>query len=223
MRSALHMLVGVVSTARFRQIVAVVGGTLISLAIIGTAAVTLTSAGCGVARSVGLTHVGGRCVTAQPAAGLTSPSPTRSRPTAASPTATNQPAPPPASNYPPYSPPASQYPPHNPPGSGDPLQSNLGSGYPFYPPTSRQSQLVLTCSLPVYAGPPGSGGFITFPGGSFVADPKSAVTLPTVAGGSPTPPGYCPGYTGLTHNRALTRRLPVPDRWGSPTCAHYPV
>src|SRR5216683_124461 len=136
MRSALHMLVGVVSTARFQQIVAVVAVTLISLAIIGTAAVTLTSAGCGVARSVGLTHVGGRCVTAQPVAGLTSPSPTRSRPTAGSPTATNQPAPPPASNYPPYSPPASQYPPFNPPGSGYPPQGNMGSGYPFYPPTS---------------------------------------------------------------------------------------
>ena len=215
------MLVGVVSTARFRQIVAVVAVTLISLAIIGTAAVTLTSAGCGVARSVGLTHVGGRCVTAQPVAGLTSPSPTRSRPTAGSPTATNQPAPPPASNYPPYTPPASQYPPFNPPGSGYPPQGNMGSGYPFYPPTSAQPQLGLTCSLPVYAGPPGSGGFITFPGGSFVADPRSAVTLPTPAGASPTPPGYGPGYSGLTYSRAASRWLPVQYRWVSQDGSHY--
>jgi hypothetical protein len=215
------MLVGVVSTARFRQVVAVVAVTLISLAIIGTAAVTLTSAGCGVARSVGLTHVGGRCVSAEPVAGLSSPSPTRSPRGAASPTATNQPAPPPASNYPPDNPPASQYPPYNPPGSGYPPQGNLGSGYPFYPPTSAQPQLGLTCSLPVYAGPPGSGGFITFPGGTFIADPKSAVTLPTPAGASPTPPGYGPGYSGLTYSRVVSRWLPVQYRWVSQDAAHY--
>ncbi|HKB18532.1 MAG TPA: hypothetical protein VKF28_05815 [Candidatus Dormibacteraeota bacterium] len=54
-----------------------------------------------------------------------------------------------------------------------------------------------------------------------MADPKSAVTLPTVAGASPTPPGYGPGYTGLTYSRAVSRWLPVPYRWVSQDGAHY--
>jgi hypothetical protein len=78
----------------------------------------------------------------------------------------------------------------------------------------------------VYAGGPGSGGFIVFPGGTFIADPRSAVNLP-----SPSPaatpaqqqqgPGYGPNFPGLSYDQRYSRWLPVPATWVSPDGAHY--
>ncbi|HEX2648123.1 MAG TPA: hypothetical protein VHO95_12920, partial [Candidatus Dormibacteraeota bacterium] len=53
-------------TAGWQKTVAVAFVTLITLTIVAVAAVTMTSAGCGVANSFGLTHVGGRCLPQSP-------------------------------------------------------------------------------------------------------------------------------------------------------------
>jgi hypothetical protein len=83
----------------------------------------------------------------------------------------------------------------------------------------------LSCRLPVYAGPPGSGGFIQFPGGSFVADPSSAVALPSggasPAGGQGQGPGYGNQYGGMAYDHAFSRWLPVPPAWVSPDGSRY--
>ncbi|HEX2680966.1 MAG TPA: hypothetical protein VHQ03_06700 [Candidatus Dormibacteraeota bacterium] len=74
----------------------------------------------------------------------------------------------------------------------------------------------------MYAGPPGSGGFITFPGGGFIADPKSSVTAPSPPGQtSPTPPGYGPAYPGLAYDRQYSRWVPVSYRQLSEDGSHY--
>jgi hypothetical protein len=103
-----------------------------------------------------------------------------------------------------------------------------GSYPPFYPPATAGSTYTipsLNCRLPVYAGGPGSGGFIVFPGGTFVADPTSNVALPSPSPGtaspSPTAPGYQPSTPGLSYDRQLMHWLPVPDRWVSPDGGHY--
>jgi len=54
----------------------------------------------------------------------------------------------------------------------------------------------LSCTLPVFAGPPGSGGFITFPSGSFTPDPKSGVTLPSGWSSSNVTVTSVKGWTG---------------------------
>jgi hypothetical protein len=76
----------------------------------------------------------------------------------------------------------------------------------------------------VYAGPPGSGGFIVFPGGSFIADASSGVNLPSPSPGSPSPPPgpiYGPGYTGITYDIAFHKWLPVPWLWVTPDGSRY--
>jgi hypothetical protein len=86
----------------------------------------------------------------------------------------------------------------------------------------------LACALPVYAGPPGSGGFISFPTGNFTPDPKSGVTLPSPSPGSASPsqiggpgPGYGYGYPGLSWDVAQKRWLPVPYTWVTPDGSKY--
>lgn len=81
--------------------------------------------------------------------------------------------------------------------------------------------LNLNCRLPVYAGQSGSGGFIVFPGGTFVADPSSAVSLPA---GAPAPPPMGMGqqwYGGLSYDKAFSKWLPVPITWVSPDGSRY--
>lgn len=73
----------------------------------------------------------------------------------------------------------------------------------------------------MYVGPAGSGGFVVFPGGAFIADPSSAVTLPTPPTGSPGPAQGAPGYYGLTYDSAFSKWLPVPRIWMAPDGAHY--
>ena len=70
----------------------------------------------------------------------------------------------------------------------------------------------------MYAGPPGSGGFIQFPGGNFTADPSSAVALPSPGLAQQTGYGY-PG--GMAYDRAFSRWLPVQPTSVSPDGSYY--
>jgi hypothetical protein len=92
---------------------------------------------------------------------------------------------------------------------------------PGYPGVARPP---LNCQLPVFAGGPGSGGFLAFPGGAFIADPTSNVTVPpTSPGATPTPqngPGY-PGFAGLSYDHQYSRWLPVPTNQVSPDGSRY--
>src|SRR4029077_18658067 len=146
--------------------------SVLSLAVIGGAALLTTPLRCGPGRALGL---GSGCITARGVAGRPSPSPNGNPASPPYPTFSypdSGPYPNPASG--PYENPASgPFPPTAYPASG--------SYPPFYPPATNAAggnvrTRPLDCRLPVYAGPPGSGGFIVFPGGSFIADPTSSVT-----------------------------------------------
>ncbi len=206
--------------------------TLVTLGVVGAVVLTTTSVGCGPANKVGLKTV--RCLSGSPVA-HSSPTPIPiyaqptkppERPILPPPTAPSNPD---ASSIPPYIPPASSTPPY--PGSSSSSAPPLawpGSGLP--------PNLAFSCRLPVFAGQPGSGGFIVFPGQTFVADPRSAVTAPTpspAATPSPTPappgggyggpgPGaYPPGWYGLSYDAQYSRWVSVPYRWVSPDGVHY--
>jgi len=211
-----------VRSLRSTKVLASVLVGVLTLAVIGVVLVTMTPLGCG----VGLKTLSNRCAT-YVASTIPSPSPFPSAKPGAPPPYTppaSAPYQPPASA--PYYPPASA--PYYPPASG-PIPPDGGpasAAYPpFYPPSSGPSgtdfvpALSLSCRLPVYAGPPGSGGFIVFPGGTFVADPTSSVSLPA---GAPSPaPGYGYGLTGLTYDGAFSKWLPVPRAWVSPDGSRY--
>ncbi len=83
----------------------------------------------------------------------------------------------------------------------------------------------VNCRLPVYVGPPGSGGFVVFPGNTYISDPTSAVVTPTPspeASATPTPPpGYGPGYSGLSYDRQFSKWVPVPPTQLAPDGVHY--
>ena len=184
--------------------------SLLSLLVIASAVTFTTPLRCGPARAFGLTGIASGCTTVGAVAHKPSPTPS---PYASGPVSS------------PYSPPDSNptsgaYPPVGYPASG--------SYPPFYPPASAGFDSVarprLDCRLPVYAGPPGSGGFIVFPGGAFIADPSSSVTVPAT---SPTPPpvggpgpGYGQGY-GLSYDRQFSRWVPVQANQVSPDGSRY--
>lgn len=65
----------------------------------------------------------------------------------------------------------------------------------------------LKCRIAISSGQPGSGGFVTFPGAIFAADPSSNVQSAF-------------GY-GLMFDRAFSRWLPVPRSWVSPDGTRY--
>lgn len=69
----------------------------------------------------------------------------------------------------------------------------------------------LSCKVPISGFNPGTGGFVTFPGGKFVLDQASNVPLPanTVLTG------------GYTFDRAVSRWLPVPWDWVTPDGSRY--
>ena len=70
----------------------------------------------------------------------------------------------------------------------------------------------------IFAGGPGSGGFVLLPSGTFQPDPRSAVT---VAAGT-TQPGM--GYSdwfGSTYDSAYAKWLPVPYSWVVPDGTRY--
>src|ERR1700674_3776882 len=131
---------------------------------------TTTSLGCGPANKLGLKT--SRCINAGPVAhaGLPTPSPSPSQ-------SVNSPSPSPS---PVPSSPSAAPQPTSPPSSLPPGQYASSSSYPpmAWPGSGSQPGVILSCSLPVYAGGPGSGGFIVFPGQTFIADPRSAVIAP---------------------------------------------
>ena len=213
------------------RIAAIAMVTLLTLGIVGAVVLTTTSAGCGPANKLGLKTA--QCINGGPVANVGHPSPTPSTGLPPAPSPTTVPYNPPATSYPPYNPGASSYPPYNPGASaGNPYPLPSSGSFPpmAYPISGSFVPYVsLSCRLPVYAGGPGSGGFIVFPGVSFVADPRSAVMAPspspTSASPTPAPPQYGPGYPagfyGLTYDAPYSKWLPAPWAWVSPDGKSY--
>src|ERR1700687_3295997 len=198
-----------------RKVIAAVALTAVTVAVIGVVLLTLTPIGCGPTNALGMKSTGNRC--AKPLAAVSavpSANPGQS-PQYSSPGITPYSPPASAPYNPPYSPPASgPFPPDNGPAS---------AAYPpFYPPGSGSGGFIparsLSCRLPVYAGGSGSGGFIVFPGGTFIADPASAVSLPP---GAPTPQPMMGQQGYLSYDRAFSKWLPVPYSWVSPDGSRY--
>jgi hypothetical protein len=195
---------------RNRPLVAV-AISVVSVLLVVSAITITTPLRCGPARALGLKNIASGCVTVST---VSTPRPVAIIPTPTSPHATG-------TEPPPFGNPASgAYPQGNP-------ASPSGTYPPFYNPGpngSVDTPLPLDCRLPVYAGPPGSGGFIVFPGGSFIPDQSSSVTLPAT---SPTPPsvggpgpGYG-GYAGLSYDRQFSKWVPVQANQVSPDGSRY--
>jgi hypothetical protein len=197
---------------RSRQYLAAGLVSVLTLAVIGVVLVATTSVGCGPAKALGLKSIAARC---SASVALASPTPSLSQ--VASPSASQFPTPsaspsPTGAVVPDSGPATAAYPPFVP--------AATGAGGTAIPGVS------FNCRLPVYAGPSGSGGFIVFPGGSFIADPTSAVSLPSPSPGhaspAPTPSGYGqPQYPGLSYDRAYSRWLPVPLSQVTPDGSRY--
>jgi hypothetical protein len=219
----------VVQLLRQRRVIAIALVTLVTLGLVGVVVAATTSVGCSLAKSLAVKSA--KCVQA-PVAVLvpSSPTPTPSPLFFPNNPPTNPPDNPGSSNIPPNNPGASSIPPYNPGSSaGDPFAGPASLGFPpMVGPASPSAGLgvSLSCRLPIYAGGPGSGGFIVFPGGTFVADPRSAVTAPSPSPGtaSPAPAQYGPGYAGwwgTTYDAKFAKWLPVPWAWVSPDGSHY--
>src|ERR1700737_433791 len=198
---------------RSRSVVVAAIASVATLLLVGGVLLSVTSLGCGTGRSLGLKPAGGCAATAdhQPA----SPSSTRPFPAVASGGAPYMP--PASAPGAPYVGPASQ---------GQPAYSFPGSSSQ-YPPYSGPNgpasagtppRYALSCRLPVYAGPPGSGGFISFPEATLIADRRSDVVA------SPAPAQNGPGYQGsygMWWDRTYSQWLPVPYAWVSPDESRY--
>ena len=206
------------------RVVAVVLVTLLTLVLAGGVIATTTPVGCGAANKMNLTLA--RCATQNTGLHLLSPTPTpRPFPSAKGgytpPTVTPPSLFPPTSatvtTYPPLGPPVTYYPPNGGGASGFPPQE------PFYGPgSSGGAAPALACKLPVFAGPPGSGGFISFPQGSFTSDPRSAVVLPS-PGAPQFPQGGPggPGGNGMAYDHQHSRWVPVRPDQVAPDGLHY--
>ena len=188
--------------------------TIVTAILLGGVGLVMSPAGCLAAQRLGISTSGGKCAT-QPVALVTpsssptsSPSSAPTTPLASTPIPTPLPSPSPTRNpnYPPY-----QY-------------DSSGAFPPMYEVASRSwpSELNFTCRLPVVAQGAGSGGFISFPSRQWIADPRSAVALPSPPAGYTPPPYYGgPPFTGLSYDRALGRWLPVPRNWVTPDGKRY--
>jgi hypothetical protein len=193
--------------------------TVVTIALIGGVVLTMTAAGCGPANALGIKGIATRC--APSLAARTSPS------SPVTPTPSSSPVPTPVTS--PVVNPPPPVPPVVPPVSAPNPPAN-DPGSPAYPTVTDASGSIaapssINCRLPVYVGPPGSGGFIVFPGNTFIADPNSGVSTPSPSPGGPTPapaPGY--GYgapSGLTYDKPYSRWLPVPMQAVSSDGARY--
>ena len=182
------------------QVAIAVAAVVILGALLGVVFVVATSPGCRFAAGAGLHLQGAAC--GRPAAlVVSSPKPSPSPTPLASPSDFPSPSPIPSPSPRPILAPY-QY---EASGAIPPDWTYAGS-----PPAP--SSLVLNCRLPIYSGQSGSGGFLVFPGRNYIADPRSAVSLPI-------PPAGAQGQsfpTGLTYDQAYDRWLPVPRTWVSP-------
>jgi len=195
------------------RVLAAVLVTVLTLLLIGGVVATTTSLACGPANQMKLKL--SRCDAANSVAALQSPNGKGQSPRP-TPSASALP-----SDYPPVTP----YPTDNPspiPPAPAPASAAWAQN-PFYPGGSQMPfGASLSCSLPVYVGPAGSGGFLTLPGARFVADPRSAVALPSPATApSPPPPGYGQPTFGMAYDRAHSRWLPVNPSFVAPDGSHY--
>jgi hypothetical protein len=195
-----------------------IAASLVTMTLAGTVVVLVTPAGCRAAHNIGLQVNAARCantISSSGVAGLASPSPSsaayatppsfspRPTTTTTSPSAPPQPTP---SPLPPYEYPTS---------SALPPNASVTSN-------PQPVDFVLSCRLPIYQGQPGSGGFIVFPAGSYVADPRSGVALPATAP-SPAPNQYGGGFGGfgVSYDHAHDRWFPVPWTWAAPDGSRY--
>ncbi len=212
---------------RLQRVVAAVSVTALTVAVIGLMLLSSTPLGCGPAKALHIKLASNRCTNVASTISNPSPSPFPTGIPTPSPfpqPASANPIPEPASN--PFPEPASN--PFPQPGSGNPYPDNTSGIFPPFAPGASGSTgpgLALNCRLPLFAGGPGSGGFITFPSGGFIADPRSAVSVPSPSPGTPSPPGgYGYGYQGwygTAYDQAYSRWLPVPYRWVSPDGTRY--
>ena len=200
--------------------------SVLSLVVIVSAITFTTPLRCAPAKALGLKGIASGCITVGSVAIRPSRTPLPYGNPASGPY--NNPA---SGAFPPYGNPASG--PFGNPASGayPPVGYPASGSYPpFYPPVSPGypgvARPTLDCRLPVYAGPPGSGGFIAFPGGAFIADPSSSVTVPASSpGATPTPqngpgPGYGQGY-GLSYDYQYSHWVPVATNQVSPDGSRY--
>ena len=219
--------------SRLQRIMAGVSVTVLTLAVIGVVLLSTTPLGCGPANAIHIKLSPNRCTSVASKLSSPSPFPTYNQapsafpnpnpgPTNPGPEPASNPYPPPASN--PYPQPASN--PYPQPGSGYPYPDSTSGGFPQFSNTASGPSapgLAINCRLPIYAGGPGSGGFIVFPGGNFIADPRSAVAVPSPSPGAPSPtpppaggPGVpYQGFFGLSYDQVDSRWLPVSSRWVS--------
>jgi hypothetical protein len=207
-------------SVRSRRVIAGAVVTVVTVAIIGVVLLATTPIGCGPAKAIGVKSIAGQC--GRPVAALTpgiqSPSPLSTAVVSLSPTA-SFPSPTPLPDFSPSPVPSGTVPDTGP---------ATGAYPPFIPSATSPGGVAipgvnLICRLPVFAGPPGSGGFIVFPGGTFIADPKSAVALPTPTPGAPSPPpnAYGPPPSSLSYDAAFSKWLPVPSFQVSPDGSRY--
>ena len=194
---------------RASPVVAGIVVSAITLLLVGGVVLTMTSVGCGPAHALGLSGISSRCSIghATPVAALRTPSPS----SGANPSAPPSPTPPAPVQA------SAPEPPVVYPGSG-PQPPGSSAATPSYPiinaaTGSGPPPVTINCRLPVYVGPPGSGGFIVFPGHTFIADPASGVTLPSPSPGAASPPPPIgPQYgqgTALTYDRPYSRWVPA--------------
>jgi len=181
--------------------------SLVTVVLVTGVVLTMTSLGCSAGKSLGMRV----CIAS--AARVASSSPT------------NQLGfgPVPASGSVPYQPPASAVGPYPAPVSAGMVPSFTGasgSQVPFFNSGSGANgapRYSINCRLPIYAGGPGSGGFIAFPDGTFIADPRSDVH-PSPA---PSNPGMGYGNYGMWWDRTYSRWLPVGYALVSPDESRY--
>ena len=111
-----------------------------------------------------------------------------------------------------------------------PTPAPIGSPGPASAPREASGgRTAVSCRIAVSAYQPGSGGFVSLPGGQFASDPASNVAVDW--SGAPAPatsvrpgpggPGARPANFGLAYDRAAGRWLPVQVGWVAPDGQSY--